>query len=282
MAKLLNGGHKRRAPVTAADVRKVELDQALAFYKERFGDASDFVFVITGNVDLKKLEPLVLTYLASLPARGRKDRWKDLRVKHPKAAVERVVERGLEAKAAVQMVWQADDKWSREGARDLAILVEVLRMRLREILREDMGGVYGVRVTGNLSRQPRQRRTITIAFGCAPENVAALRKAVEDEIARLQKEGVATTYLDKIKAETRRGHEVELRTNDFWRNVLVDAGIHGDDPHLALDLEAYLARMTSDGVKAAALRFLPARRVVVGVMLPAAKPAAAPAPAPKK
>ena len=41
--------------------------RALEIYKERFADVSDFLFTIVGNFDESELEPLVETWLASLP-----------------------------------------------------------------------------------------------------------------------------------------------------------------------------------------------------------------------
>ena len=67
------------------------------------------------------------------------------------------------------------------------MLGEVLRIRLREVLREDMGGVYGVQRRRAASRGGRGRSTtFTVSFGCAPENVDKLEKAVFDEIKAIQ------------------------------------------------------------------------------------------------
>ena len=56
----------RARPLTAATFAEVNPEKALAFYKDRFADASDFTFVFVGNVDTVTLKPLVEKYLASL------------------------------------------------------------------------------------------------------------------------------------------------------------------------------------------------------------------------
>jgi zinc protease len=275
MNDVMNLGHKRRKPTLAGDLDKVELDRAMAIYRERFGDVSDFTFVVVGSFELAKLRPLVETYVASLPGKGRKDPWKDLGVRHPKGVVEKVVKRGSEPKAAVTLTFHGDEKkWTQELERDAGILASVLRIRLREILREDMGGVYGVSVYGDVSRKPRATRSFGIRFGCAPENVAALKKAVFDEIARIQKEGVTQDYLDKVKEARRRSFETSLRDNGWWEDELADAFLYGDDPEQIIDLDARLARVTVQNVQAAARHFLDQKRYVWGVLEPAAAPAA--------
>ncbi|MBK9034589.1 MAG: insulinase family protein [Myxococcales bacterium] len=269
MTLAMSGGHKRRAPVTAAAVRAVDLDTALAVYRERFGDAGDFTFTFVGNVDLKTLRPLVETYLASLPGTGRVEPRKDIGVKPPRAVVKKVVKRGTEPKAYVQLVFHDDLAWSHDAERDVEILGAVLEMRLREILREDMGGVYGVGVWGWVTRAPTQRRQFFIRFGCAPENVEALRAAALAEIARIQQDGVDVSYLDKVKETRRRAHELAVKENDYWLGLLSQAAQFGDDPHEELTGAEASARVTNDNVKASAQRFLSSKRYVSGTLLPA-------------
>ncbi|HVV84575.1 MAG TPA: insulinase family protein, partial [Kofleriaceae bacterium] len=284
MTDVMTKGNPRRKPVVAADLDDVDLDEALAIYRQRFGDVSDFTFVVVGSFDPAKLRPLVETYLASLPGKGRKDPWKDVGVRRPKGVVEKVVHAGTEPKAAVTITFHGDDRWSRDGERDAFVLAAVLRIRLREILREDMSGVYGVSVGGGVSRKPRQERSFTIRFGCAPANVDALKQAVFAEIARVQKEGVSDEYLEKVKETMRRGWETAQRDNDWWEEKLEDAYLFGDDPRQILDLEQSLARVTAGHVQAAARHFLDPKQYVLGVLLPVdgtpPEPAAVTAPAP--
>jgi zinc protease len=67
-------GNMRRKPPTPEDIKIIDLDKALAFYKSRFSDASDFTFVIVGAVDLARLKPLVETYSRACPRRAARRR----------------------------------------------------------------------------------------------------------------------------------------------------------------------------------------------------------------
>ena len=46
----LSQNHVRAQPMTAARVDQMNLDKSLAFYKDRFADASDFTFVLRGEL----------------------------------------------------------------------------------------------------------------------------------------------------------------------------------------------------------------------------------------
>ena len=275
--QLLFKGNPRRKVPTAADLKKIDQDKALAFYRARFGDATDFTFVIVGAFEPAKLRPLVETYLASLPGKGRTEKEKDAGVRRATGVVKNSWALGTEPKARVSISFHGDEAWSRDKDRDVFILGQVLSIRLREILREDMGGVYGVGANGFLARLPRGERTFGIQFGCAPEAVEPLVKAAFAEAAKIGAEGIGADYLDKVKATFLRTRETQLRTNGFWVGWLGSAYRFGDDPTLVLDPGPMMARMTSDNVKAAAKHYLDPKQYFQAVMLPAPAAAATPA-----
>ncbi len=274
MVVVMFANHLRVRPATVDMIAEVDLDRALAVYKQRLADLGNATFVIVGNIDLAKLQPLVETYLGSLPSKGRKERWKDIGVKYPTGRVTKQVEAGSEPKSFVYLAFHGADRWSLDGARDARILAMVLRIRLREVLREDMGGVYGVQVNGEVSREPKQRRNFTILFGCDPNNVGALKDAVFAEVAKIGKDGIGEDYLDKVREQIRRGHEVELKNNGYWLGVLTDAYYFGDDPRATMDVDATVARVTAAHVKASARRFFDDKQLVFGVLRPKDAPKA--------
>ena len=59
--------------MTPETVDQMNLDKSMAFYKDRFSDASDFTFVFVGSFDVDTMKPLVTQYLAALPATHRKE-----------------------------------------------------------------------------------------------------------------------------------------------------------------------------------------------------------------
>jgi zinc protease len=215
------------------------------------------------------VRPLVETYLASLPAKGRKEKQKDLGIRRARGVLKQSWNLGQEPKARVQLMFHGDETWTRDKDRDMFILGQVLSIRLREVLREDKGGVYGVGVGGAIARAPHQERTFTISFGCDPARVDELVKATFDEIAQVQKDGIGAEYLEKVKQTFTRERETQLRNNGFWIGWLTSAYTFGDDPTLVLDPSKMIARMTSENVKAAAKRYLDAKQYYEPILLPA-------------
>jgi zinc protease len=267
---VLYQNHIRRKATRPADVAKIDVDKALAFYKDRFSDVGDFTFVIVGAVDLAKLKPLVETYLASLPSKGRKEKEKDPGIRRVGGVVKKSWALGQEPKARVSIMFHGDEAWTRDKDRDMYVLSRVLSIRLREVMREDLGGVYGVGAGGGLSRSPRQERTFSISFGADPTRVDELIKAAQAEVDKVLKNGVDDSYLDKVRKGYERDRELQLRTNSFWLGWLESSARFGDDPNLVLDPKPMLDRMTVANVKASIKKYLDGKRVYQAVMMPAA------------
>jgi zinc protease len=189
-------------------------------------------------------------------------------VVRPKGVAKKTVAKGSEPKARVSLAFHGNETWSRDTANDMRMLGEVLRMRLREILREDMGGVYGVSAGGSIARRPKKEFTFSVAFGCAPENVEKLEKAAFDEIKAIQNGGIGADYIGKIKQLRRREHETNLKENGYWLAELAQAYRFGDDPKLVLDFDAMVDKISSDRVRAAAKKYLTSTQYILGELRP--------------
>ncbi|HEU4532479.1 MAG TPA: insulinase family protein, partial [Polyangiaceae bacterium] len=210
--------------------------------------------------------------------KGRQEREKDLNVRPAAGVLKKRFALGQEPKARVSMFFHGDEPWTRDKDRDMFVLGRVLSIRLRETLREDLGGVYGVGAGGYLARRPHPERGFTVTYGCDPARADELIKATRAELDALAKNGIGAEYLEKVKQAYLREREVQLKSNKFWSSWLLTARRFGDDPKIILDPSGILARMTSDHVKAAAKRYLDGAQYYEAVMLPAAgTPGAAPA-----
>ncbi|MEM1245735.1 MAG: insulinase family protein [Acidobacteriota bacterium] len=266
--EVANQNHPRRQMLTPEKLEEVELDEALDFYRERFADASDFLFTIVGNVDLAELQPLVETWLGSLPNMGRQEEGQDTGGYAPPEELSFTVEKGLEPKATVRLVFHGDAEWSPGANHVLGSMANVLRMRLREVLREDLGGVYGVGVGGNISIRPVQRYNVSISFGCDPERVDELIAAVRSEIERLQTEGPDQDDIDKTREIQRRGRETAVEQNRFWASVLESVAVNEQDPLDILKYDELVELVTLESVQEAAKKYMQRERSVLGVLLP--------------
>ena len=271
--------HPRRQPLTAERLDEIDPEVALEVYRERFADAGDFTFVVAGSFEPEEVEPLVETYLASLPGSGEEgaaETWRDVGVERPDEPVEFVVERGIEPKASVWLVLHGDASWDATEEHRLRSLGRVLELRLRDVLREDLGAIYGVSVETELSWRPRERYSVSIRFGCAPERARALVERVRETIETFRDEGPPTELVERVEAQQRNAREGQIRANAYWVRELAEAYSQGADPRRILDFEERLDAVTPESLQEAARRYLDWESRVLGILLPEEVEEAAP------
>ncbi|MGA2623198.1 MAG: insulinase family protein [Bacteroidota bacterium] len=260
--------HFRRRPMTTALLDEMNLQTSYNVYRDRFADASDFIFFFVGNFQPATIKPLVETYLGGLPALHRTETWKDVGVNPPSGVIEKTVKKGIEPKSAVRIVFTGSFEWTREHRHQIQSMASVLTIKLREVLREEKGGVYGVGVGASPSHYPKERYTLGIGFGCAPERVDELVKAVFEQIDSLQKYGPGESYIQKIKEIQRREREVSLKENNFWISSLQSAYVNNEDPSVILNYPALIDKLSAKDVQTAAQRYFDMKNYVKVVLYP--------------
>jgi zinc protease len=153
-----------------------------------------------------------------------------MNIKFPAAIVREEVRKGKEPASQTVMAFFADtglDEFEMHRARAAA---NVLGIRLREILREELGGTYGVSVSYDNSLPMKGYGAMSIRFGSSPDNVDKLIKATLDEVARLQKSGPSLDDVNKVKEMERRDLETNARQNSYWMGSLQTVHMLGWDP----------------------------------------------------
>jgi zinc protease len=287
MFRVLTLDHPRRQPLTAERLDEVDPELALEAYRERFADLGDATFLVVGSFEPSAIEGLVRTYLGSLPAGGREESWRDVGLDRPPEPVELTVERGIEPKASVWLVLHGDAPLSGEDGEasyrrqlhDLAALAQALEIRLREVLREDLGAVYGVSVAPDLSWRPRERYSVSIQFGCAPEQARELVERVREVIHSFREDGPPAELAARVREMQTRKRETDVRENGFWLAALGGYYRRGEDPRAVLEYQELVASVTPERLRDSARRYLEWERRVLGVLLPEGGAApAAPAP----
>ena len=206
----------RELPLTAATLDRIDPFKSYDFYKDRFSDASGFTFVFVGNFKLDSMKPLVEKWLGGLPSTGKKETWRDTGIRPPKGVVQRVVKKGAEPKARTALIFTGPFEYTRQNRYYLSALAELLNIKLREALRENLGGTYGVSVAPGSSREPEPSYRFTIGFGSAPERLESLTAAALAQIDSVKKFGTTPEYLNKVKEAALRSRETALKQNGYW------------------------------------------------------------------
>lgn len=270
--------HSPRAKLLGPELlESVRPARALGIYKDRFADAGDFGFYLVGSFSIDSVRPLVERYLASLPSAGRKETAKDRGIRPPSGTVTRTVRKGIEPKANTRLIFTGPCEYSFENREILGGLRELLDIRLREVLREDKGGTYGVSVSASCNNIPYSRSRVDVAFGSAPERVDELTTAVFAVIDSIKTGAVSDSNLTKVREIIIRGHETSLKQNESWLSAMADADEDHRDQRDFLRIPEIAKALTKEKLRDAARYYLNTGQVARFTLLPEEKPKTEPA-----
>ncbi len=267
--KQLAQNHLRRRPWTLETIEQMSLEDSTDVYFDLFSDYSGMTFVFVGNVDLPRLKELVTTYLGSLPGGGSEHRWKDIGVSFPDHPVATEVHVGIEPKSLVILTYFGDAEWSPEATFTMRSLADVVRIRTREVVREELSGTYGVGIWSNLTRWPKEVYQFSLRWGCDPTRVDELKQAVADVLEELKQDPIPEEYIEKVRETQRRTLETSLDQNTYWLRQLVRLYQNQLDPRLILQYGDWVEALTAEQVQAAARLYLVPERTVETVLYPA-------------
>ncbi|MFT6807718.1 MAG: zinc protease [Saprospiraceae bacterium] len=253
VSRLKYDNHPRVGFPSSEDWLNLDYSRALKIYQERFADASDFTFSFIGNFERGQMLNFIQTYLGNLPSTKREENWKDVGRRPVNGVVKDRFKNGEAPKTNVHMYYHGDYEWSNENNYILNSTVEYLRIKLREELREDLGGVYGVGIRGGPNKDPYESYGITISFNSDPPMTDTLVQAAHDVIKRALEEGPNEVDMTKIKETQKQSRIKDLKRNRFWQSIIRNEVLQsrGFDGVLLNDREAKINGLTAHQIKSA-------------------------------
>lgn len=213
--------HPRMGWPSAESLDKLDFTEVQRIYAERFADASDFVFSFVGNFDEDMIKSYSQKYLGNLPSTNREEEWKDLGIKVVEGKINDRFKNGKAPKTTVEMYFHGPYEYERDNNYRMSSMLAYLRIKLRESLREDKGGVYGVQVYGGGQNKPREQYGITISFNSDPDKTDELIDAAKEVIEKARTEVPSDLDMTKVQETQRQGRIKSLKENRFWQGQIM-------------------------------------------------------------
>ena len=260
--------HPRSKPLSLERLNEIELGTAFDFYKQRFKDAGDFTFFFVGSFEPDSIKPFIQSYLGALPSTDRKESWKDPGIRPPKGVIERCVYKGIEPKSMVRVVFTGEFDNSRESRYALNSLESAMRIKLREVMREDLGGTYSVQVNTSAEKYPVPEFALHIMFGCAPDRVEEMTSTLFARIDSVQTYGLTEEYVHKVRENQHREFEINLEKNIFWLHQLKYRHMYDMPYAMIVDYPELIQTLSAEMLGQAAERFMDQQNYVRVVLYP--------------
>ncbi len=223
--------HPRTILLDEDYLQQVSLEKIERIYRERFADANDFTFIVTGNILKEEAQPMVETYLGALSVKDGEETWVDHEINMPKGETKKEIYIPMETPKSTVSIKYGDAKmtYTPEHLLYAKLLADILDLRYMEKVREEEGGTYGVRVSCAINEFPESTASLSIRFDCDPEKVKDLTPIIYEELELIAKHGPGSSDLDKVLVIANENREQAFEKNNFWISAMRRYELSGMD-----------------------------------------------------
>ena len=238
----------RMASMDKEQLKRVNYNRIMHIYKELFANAANFKLILTGNININKLRPLLCQYIATLPSNNAKETIGTYEPKLVDGKKTYIFHKKQTTPTAITtIVIKGKMEYNNRNELLMDAIGQLLRIVYTEKVREDKGGTYSVQASGNLQHHPNNEALLRIAFQTDPQKYNSLIPIVYKELEKMATEGPSQQDLDKVKAYELKVYNQVLRMNNYWEYVLYTDLYNGID--VDTDFRYIVENMTCDDIR---------------------------------
>lgn len=263
----LYGGNPRREFISMETFDKANLATVEKNYRKLFSDVSGATMVITGDVDLETLKPLVEKYVGSLPKGKKSSKWQDVSPRLVKGENVKTITTDMETpKSTVIEVYSDYRPYSVKDDVLASAVSYVLDQIYVDTMREDEGGTYGASSLANAGLEPEPMYLMQVAFECKPEMADKLRSIAREEFRKLAENGPTDEQFTRTVENFKKNVPENRISNSYWMNNIVRYSRFGFD--YDKEYEEAVSSLTKEGIKEAAARLFGSGNFIEFVQMP--------------
>jgi zinc protease len=236
-------------------LRKVELEKISKICTERFRNASDFIFIIVGNVEELTVKPMVEKYIGSIASGTGRETFIDREVRSPKGKFVREVQIPYLPAATVFLSHSNSFIYNSYNNVCLKVINVILKSVLTDRVRKESGGTHSVSVSLSSQLYPYQNAQGLIMFDCEPAKAETLKAIIYDQIDSLMKVGPTKENLGKAVGNMLKNREESKLHNNYWSNAIYSWYYTGVDVNDPKNYEKILKKLSVKDIQKAAKSF---------------------------
>ena len=235
--EILYGKSIRHTAINDEFVSLLNQADSERIFRQRFANAADFTFIFSGDIDEDAVIDLCRYYIGAIPGdTGKTENPVYEDINFPKGITKETVKKGQEDKGLVYICFggklpaakDLDEKYyDSEMLEQFRALADI---KLREIIREDKGGTYGVSVYAGIMGDKERYFEFQVSFGCEPAREKELEAEVIATLKKLATELPSETDVEKLKESYRRSFEVNQMNGSWWLGMFADIEVYKDTP----------------------------------------------------
>lgn len=192
---------RHRVLLSEEELTRITIEDLERVWLDRFGNAGDFVFIISGDLELETTIELAARYLGTLPSTGDTETAISVTPTPPAGIERRTVNAGTGDQASMTVLYTATATASTENELLAALLASVLNIRITDAIREESGVSYSPNASVAISGSPENEATVTFSISGAPSDMDTIARVLRSNLTDLRQNGPTDEEFEAAMAE---------------------------------------------------------------------------------
>lgn len=223
LVSILYNNHPRMQTLKREKLSQVDYNRVYSIYKECFSDVSDFRLLLVGDVNLEVLRPMLCKYMANLPSnkshKARRKIYSQPNIVN-KSSTHVFFKPMNTPSAVVSVIYGFNIPHTAKNTLAIEVFKRMLSIAYTERIREELGGTYGVSVSCELDKDSKPTGLLQIKFRTDPKKYEQLIPIVHKQIEQMASGELVNESLNKAKEYLHKIYRQNIRSNDYWDNIL--------------------------------------------------------------
>jgi zinc protease len=186
---------------TADELAGLDLPTIERVWRDRFTNAGDWVFALSGDFDLDEARDLARRYIGTLSGADTTETFKDFQIDPPSTVVTKEVHAGTGEKGSLTFDWNTPIADSDTDAVYADVLTSVLNIRLTDHIREELGESYSPSAFVGIDTEPDELVETFLNVTGDPATIPQISSLVIDDVNSLRTNGPKSEEFDAAIAE---------------------------------------------------------------------------------
>ena len=270
LSTAIYGKQKRKFLFTQNYVDNLNFNNLKSIYLDRFGNPSDFNFLIVGKYQPEDLEPLLETYIGSLKTTSKIEKWnKDNTLLWINNNIDKTFYFEMTNPIGILKIDMEKDKtYSLKGDYTASILSNVLQVSLTQKIREEFSSSYSPEGQVRLIEKPHPLVALSLTIECDPNKLEAIKVLTQDVLDQIVKGNfeneIIKNSITNLVAERKKTKQ-SIYFDILQLDQYISDGINIADPKYFEDI---ISEITKEDVVTLAKELIksPTRKSVLAIM----------------
>lgn len=252
---------------TAAEADAITLAAVERSFRDRFSNASDWVFVVSGDFDEGEAIDLANDYIGTLDGNGTHEEPGLPPPPQPAGIINFTVHSGTGDTASLLIEFSEPMNGLHLESVQADLLTQVLQIRLTNHIREELGASYSPYAEVSTSAWPDSDLTTIIFISGAPGDMERLSSVAHADLNDIALHGPTAAELDQAVAALTEDYSMYSNDDIAW--FLTDLAVGGANLDLWYNRTDGLTQYDAADIASFAMRVMPANQYIEEVVLPA-------------